>query len=106
MYICRDIIPIDTETFFIGFGCLLAWISIMKYIEYAPQYSYFSRTIQKAGPDILRNLVNVIPFFVGFAFLGMSIFWAGYRFQNPTIAFFSLFCIMLGDELSNTFNEL
>jgi dolichol kinase len=50
--------------------------------------------------------VNVIPFFVGFAFLGMSIFWAGYRFQNPTNAFFSLFCIMLGDELSNTFNEL
>jgi len=38
--------------------------------------------------------------------LGMSLFWQGYRFRNPTIAFFSLYSIMMGDEISNTFNEV
>lgn len=77
----------------------------MKYFEHAPEYSFFSRTVAHAGPDVFRNLVNVIPFFIGFAMLGLSIFWQGYRFRDPSIAFFSLFCIMLGDEISNTFNE-
>jgi hypothetical protein len=45
MYMARDFIPLETEVFFIGFGCLLGWISIMKYIEYAPKFSFFSRTV-------------------------------------------------------------
>lgn len=105
MFLARNIVPFDAQTFFVGLGAFLCWVSIMKYIEHAQEYSYFSRTIAHAGPDVIRNLVNVIPFFLGFAFLGMSVFWQGYRFRNPSIAFFSLFCIMLGDEISNTFNE-
>lgn len=50
-------------------------------------------------------MVNVFPFFMGFAFLGMAVFWQAYRFQDPSIVFFSLYCIMLGDEISNTFYE-
>lgn len=106
MFFARNVIPLDVQTIFVGLGCFLCWISIMKYIEHAQAYSYFSRTIAHAGPDVLRNLVNVLPFFMGFAMLGMSIFWQGYRFRDPSIAFFSLFCIMLGDEISNTFNEV
>jgi hypothetical protein len=38
--------------------------------------------------------------------LGLSVFWQTFRFKDPGIAFFSLFCVMLGDEISNTFNEV
>ena len=106
MFILRDITPLHTLELFVGLGCFLAWISISRYIEHAPEYSYFSRTISHAGPNLLRHLINMLPFFIGFGMLGLAIFWQTYRFQNPCIAFFSLFCIMLGDEISNTFQEL
>lgn len=38
--------------------------------------------------------------------LGLSVFWSGYRFSSPSIAFFTLYCIACGDEISNTFNEV
>lgn len=101
----RDYIPLSSMQIFVGIGCSLSWFSLSKYIEHASEYSYFSRTIFHAGPDIIRNLINVLPFFIGFAMLGMSVFWQGFRFREPSIAFFSLFCVMLGDEISNTFME-
>ncbi|CDW79317.1 UNKNOWN [Stylonychia lemnae] len=106
MFLGRDIIPLMTQNLFVGLGNFLCWVSITKYVEHAPAYSFFSRTISYSGPDICRNLINVIPLFIGFAMLGMSLFWEGYRFRNPSIAFFSLYCIMMGDEISNTFNEV
>lgn len=106
MFIARDVIPLEDQTIFVGLGTFFCWITLMKYFEHSPEYSFFTRTVSHAGPDVIRNLVNVLPFFVGFAMLGMSIFWQGYRFRDPSIAFFSLFCIMLGDEISNTFNEI
>jgi hypothetical protein len=45
----------------------------------------------------------MLPFFIGFGMLGLAVFWPTFRFREPHIAFFSLFCIMLGDEISNTF---
>jgi hypothetical protein len=48
----------------------------------------------------------MLPFWIGFGMLGLSVFWASFRFRDPSIAFFSLFCIMNGDEISNTFQEV
>jgi hypothetical protein len=38
--------------------------------------------------------------------LGLSVFWRSFRFKQPSSAFYTLFSLMLGDEISNTFNEL
>ena len=48
----------------------------------------------------------MLPFFIGFGMLGLAVFWPTFRFRDPSIAYFSLFCIMLGDEISNTFQEV
>ena len=106
MVVGRDIIPLTTQNIFVGLGNFFCWVSLTKYIAHAPAYAFFSRTLSYSGPDICRNLINVIPLFIGFAMLGMSLFWQGYRFRNPSIALFSLYCIMMGDEISNTFNEV
>ncbi len=48
----------------------------------------------------------MVPFFIGFVMLGMAIFWSSFRFRTSYVAFFSLYCVMLGDEISNTFMEV
>jgi hypothetical protein len=47
----------------------------------------------------------MLPFVIGFGMLGMAVFWPGYRFRSPFVTYFSLFAIMLGDEISNGFME-
>ena len=48
----------------------------------------------------------MLPFFLGFAFLGISVFQYAWRFKDPYMAFLTLFCVTLGDEISNVFNEI
>lgn len=98
-------IPLDSISLFVGLGCALSWISTEKYIEHSPRLSFFSRTIQHAGPNIMRHAINMMPFFIGFGMLGMAVFWPTYRFRSPFVTYFSLFSIMLGDEISNAFME-
>lgn len=106
MFIYRDIVPLGSLEIFVGIGTFLCWVSITKYIEHSSTISFFSRTIQHAGPNVIRHAINMLPFFIGFGMLGMAIFWPTFRFRDPSIAYFSLFCIMLGDEISNTFQEV
>lgn len=99
-------VPLQTLQVFIGIGCALCWFSASKFIEHSPHLSFFSRTIHHAGPNIVRHGINMVPFFIGFAMLGMAIFWPTYRFRTAYTTFFSLFSIMLGDEISNSFMEV
>ncbi len=57
-------------------------------------------------PKVLRALVGVLPSFIGFAFLGICLFYVTYRFQDIGYASICLFAMMNGDELSSTFREL
>jgi hypothetical protein len=106
MCLSRDYVPIGSLQLFVGLGTFLSWVSVTKYIEHSPHLSFFSRTIQHAGPNIIRHAINMLPFFIGFGMLGLAVFWPTFRFRDPHIAYFSLFCIMNGDEISNTFQEV
>ena len=103
MCLNRDYVPLGSLELFVGIGTFLCWVSVTKYIEHSATISVFSRTIQHAGPNVIRHAINMLPFFIGFGMLGLAVFWPTYRFREPHVAFFSLFSIMLGDEISNTF---
>jgi hypothetical protein len=79
-YLLRPYIPFAYNQFFIGMGCLLTWVSLTKYIEYSGSLSILSRTMSHTIPEILANLLNSIPIFMGFAMLGVAVFWNCYRF--------------------------
>jgi hypothetical protein len=53
----------------------------------------------------MRHAINMMPFVIGFGMLGMAVFWPTYRFRSPAVTYFTLFSVMLGDEISNVFNE-
>lgn len=83
----------------IGFGCLLTWISLTKYLENSPSYTFINRTMKVSMPVILRAMIGVFPFFMGFAFLGLCLFWESEKFSSPSYSMFTLFAMMNGDSL-------
>ena len=85
---------------------MLAWISLTRYIEHAKEFSFISRTLSYSLPDVFRHLINSIPIYMGFAMLGMAFFWESYRFRYFYMALYTLFALSLGDEISNTFNDI
>ena len=51
-------------------------------------------------PILIRALVGVLPFFIGYAILGQCLFWQYQnRFGNFYLAFMQLFVMMNGDNL-------
>jgi hypothetical protein len=105
-YLLRDYVPQYYNEYFMGLGCCLTWFGISRYIEYSGKHSIISRTVTHSMPDILRNTISSIPIFIGFAFLGITVFWNCWRFQEFNMACICLFGLMLGDEVGNTFAEV
>lgn len=90
----------------IGLGCFGAWVSILRFIDTDAKLYSAPKTIKTAAPIIFRILVGVIPIFIGFSFLGMCLFWKSDKFKSPSDAFFSLFAMMNGDALRDTYQEM
>jgi hypothetical protein len=81
-------------------------VGILRFIDTDAKLYSAPQTIKTAAPIILRILVGVIPIFIGFGFLGMSLFWATLEFQSPSDAFFSLFAMMYGDALRDIYGKV
>lgn len=89
-----------------GLGAMVAWISLTRYLEYSRDYSIISRTVRHALPVVLRTMLSVIPFLCGFALLGMCLFWESNRFDGFSISLFTLYAVMNGDMIYDTFHDL
>jgi hypothetical protein len=63
-------------------------------------------SFQKAAPFVARALISMIPLFIGYAFLGMAIFWESRRFATFSISCYTLFALMHGDMIWDTYSEL
>jgi hypothetical protein len=74
-FIMRSYIPIELSNFVLGLGCMLQWFSLIKYLDTTYKYSFITRTFKRALPRVLRAIISIVPIFIGYAFLGMSLFW-------------------------------
>lgn len=54
----------------IGFGCMAAWLMMLKYLEYNPNINLMTSTLRFASTNIFMFMLGVLPFFFGFVFLG------------------------------------
>jgi hypothetical protein len=95
-----------TAEIFLGFGCMLTWVSFSRYIESASQYTFISRTLLAALPVVMRTMIGIFPFFIGFAFLGLCLFWDSIQFNSPSSAMFTLFSLMNGDSISDVYTDI
>ena len=90
----------------IGFGCFLCWCSLPAYLHQTSRYSLINRTIAYTLPTVFRAMTGIVPVFLGFAFLGLCLFWDSYRFHSISYSMFTLFAMMQGDSLLDQFYDM
>jgi hypothetical protein len=90
----------------VGFGCMLAYVNIGRYLEYNKDYSTIYATIKRSLPNVLRYLLGVMPIFFGFIFFGLCLFWKSERFVNTSSTMMTLFAMLNGDSVFDIFNDL
>ena len=74
-YIFRSYLDIGLANFVLGFGCLLYWWGLLRYLDTTYKYSFISKTFKRSLPIVIRAILSIIPFLLGYAFLGISLFW-------------------------------
>jgi hypothetical protein len=74
-FLCPNHVDADILELFAGFGCFSLWISLTGYLENT-RYNVAWVTIAKAGPIVLRVIIGVLPFFIGFMMCG--VLWFNY----------------------------
>ena len=60
----------------------------------------------KSAPFVARALVSMIPLFIGYGFLGMALFLESRRFSSFSVSCYTLFALMHGDMIWDTYNDL
>jgi len=90
----------------IGFGCFGSWLGLLRFIDTNEKLYSAPKTIKLAAPVIVRILIGVIPILIGSAFLGMCLFWTSDKFSTPADSFFSLFAMMNGDLVRDTYYDI
>lgn len=82
---------------------MLAWITILKYLEYSNNLNLMTSTLSKSWSNLFMFLLGVMPFFLGFVFLGQTIFWKYNKFEDTSSSVITLFSLLNGDIVNDTF---
>mmetsp|Transcript_21662 Transcript_21662/g.33340 ORF Transcript_21662/g.33340 Transcript_21662/m.33340 type:complete len:288 (+) Transcript_21662:810-1673(+) len=90
----------------LGIGCMLAWWTMLRYIMKTTSLKAMLSSFKKAAPYVIRALISMIPLFIGFAFLGMAVFWESRRFKDFSVSCYTLFALMHGDMIYDTYNDM
>lgn len=89
----------------IGFGCMFAWLLMLKYLEYNQNINLMTTTLSKSGSTLLIFLLGVLPFYLAYVFLGQCLFWKTDKFQDTNFSVITLFSLSFGDIVNETFQN-
>ena len=84
---------------------MLALITILKYLEYSSNLNLMPSTLSKSWGNLFMLLLGVLPFFLGFVFLGQTIFWKYNKFEDTSSSIITLFSLLNGDIVNDVFLE-
>ncbi|KAJ5072214.1 hypothetical protein M0811_09594 [Anaeramoeba ignava] len=95
-----------TDNIFLGIACLLTLGSMTGYFQWSPKFYFMILTLRQAIPHVLRHLLGTFPIFMGYAFMG-TILFGNYSQYFATIdqSFLTLFAVLNGDVIRDTFNR-
>jgi hypothetical protein len=68
-------ISLEALQLLIGFSCFFAWISICRYIEFEDNVYILTYLLKYSMPTLLRFMLGVLPFFIGYTILGLTLFY-------------------------------
>ena len=99
-------LPVGTTDTLLGLGCMMAWWNMLRYFLKSESYNSMLASFKKSAPFVSRALISMVTLFFGYAFLGMALFWESRRFQNFGVSCYTLFALMHGDMIWDTYNDL
>ena len=96
-----------TRLYFLGLGCMMAWVNVVQYFEGAASYYVLITTLRKGMPRVARFLIGVLPVFLGYAMFGVAFFsTASDNFATVDAACVTLFSLLNGDVVHDIFDDL
>lgn len=90
----------------VGFATFFIWTSLMRYFVDKRGYSIIQNTIRQSGMVVLRAIIGILPFFIGFGLLGTCIFWETNRFGSFSAAAYANFALMQGDTVADMWADV
>ena len=91
----------------LGLGCLLAWISILRYLTFFQRYNVLMLTVTAAFPDLLRFMLSLSFIFGGFVLCGWLVFSPYHvKFRHMSTTAECLFSLVNGDDMFMSFAGL
>ena len=103
-FLMSHVFHLGTVEIFLGTGCFLTWCSFTRYFENTKDFNLISRTFTVAIPILMRTILGIAPTFIGFALLGMCLFWPyAEKFSSFSKSLYILYCVMNGDSISDLF---
>eukprot|EP00397_Hematodinium_sp_SG-2012_P024739 GEMP01025785.1.p1 GENE.GEMP01025785.1~~GEMP01025785.1.p1 ORF type:complete len:640 (+),score=104.64 GEMP01025785.1:117-2036(+) len=89
-----------------GFAIFLSYINIIQYFEHYGSFHVLFCTLLRAIPQVAKFLLCIFPVLCAFAFLGVMFFWPVHWFSTPSMAFCTLYSLLNGDVLHDSFLNL
>lgn len=98
-FILKNYFGLYYAEYLCGFGCFIAYITLVQYLEYYSEYSFIIKTLNVAIPNILKTIVGILPLYIGAVLLFTSVFPNSQRFASLSLTAMNLYSIINGDEL-------
>ena len=92
---------------FLGVGCLLCYCGILRYLGYFKGYNILVLTISHAMPRVVKFLTCAMTLYAGYVICGWLVLGPfNEKFRTLTITSETLFSLLNGDDMFNTFQVL
>jgi hypothetical protein len=91
----------------LGFGCWCAWVNLVPYLESKTDLSYaLVHALQRSIGNLLWYFIGILPIYMGFVFLGMTIFWSSGYFTDVVSAMATTYAFLNGDSVYDIFRAI
>lgn len=83
----------------IGFGCFFAWVGVVRFLDKRSHSYTIAKTVTRSSPIIGRYIIGVVPFFMGYTFVAMCIFWQTGIYPNTSMGMIANYAVVNGDSV-------
>lgn len=90
----------------LGLGCMGAWIVLLKYLMKLQSYKTILSSLKNGAAFVFYAFISICPVFIGYAFLGMALFWRSRRFANFSVSCYTLLAMIHADMMWDTYMDM
>jgi len=91
----------------LGTGAFLCTVGMMRYLEFGPKLRAFALTVKLAMGRVALMLCSIAPILIAYVLFGVIVFSRfSSRFASFDECFVSLFALLNGDDIHDSFNDL